>query len=79
MKILIEKEDFYVSSKGIDSADHFNNLNNMSDVYGLLKDSFKDIHQKLMQAELDASLGYEKSQKRNVQTSNRRNGYSPKH
>ena len=31
-----------------------------------------------MEAELDASLGYEKNQKGEVQTSNKRNGYSPK-
>ena len=31
-----------------------------------------------MEAELDASLGYEKNQKGEVQTSNKRNGYAPK-
>ena len=31
-----------------------------------------------MEAELDASLGYEKNQKGNAQTSNKRNGHSPK-
>ena len=31
-----------------------------------------------MEAELDASLGYEKNQKGGVQTSNKRNGYAPK-
>ena len=40
-----------------------NNLNSVADVYSLLKDSFKDILQELMEAELDASLGYEKNQK----------------
>ena len=43
-----------------------NNLNNVADVYSLLKDSFKDILQELMEAELDASLGYEKNQKGDV-------------
>ena len=37
-----------------------NNLNSVADVYTLLRDSFKDILQELMEAELDASLGYEK-------------------
>lgn len=37
-----------------------NNLNSVADVYPLLKESFKDILQELMEAELDASLGYEK-------------------
>ncbi len=55
-----------------------NNLNSVADVYSLLKDSFKDILQELMEAELDASLGYEKNQKWNLQTSNKRNGHSPK-
>ena len=40
-----------------------NNLSSVADVYSLLKDSFKDILQELMEAELDASLGYEKNQK----------------
>ena len=41
-----------------------NNLNSVADVYSLLKDSFKDILQELMEAELDASLGYEKNGKK---------------
>ena len=40
-----------------------NNLNSVADVYSLLRDSFKDILQELMEAELDASLGYEKNRK----------------
>ncbi len=55
-----------------------NNLSSVVDVYSLLKESFKDILQELMEAELDASLGYEKNQKGNLQTSNKRNGHSPK-
>ena len=31
-----------------------NNLNSVADVYSLLKESFKDILQELMEAELDA-------------------------
>jgi putative transposase len=38
-----------------------NNISNVADVYTLLKDSFKDILQELMEAELDATLGYEKN------------------
>lgn len=37
-----------------------NNLNNVADVYALLRDSFKDILQELMEAEMDGTLGYEK-------------------
>ena len=55
-----------------------NNLNSVADVYGLLRDSFKDILLELMEAELDASLGYEKNQKGDIPTSNKRNGHSPK-
>ena len=55
-----------------------NNLNSVGDVYSLLKDSFKDILQELMEAELDASLGYEKNQKGDLSISNKRNGHSPK-
>ena len=40
-----------------------NNLKSVADVYSLLRDSFKDILQELMEAELDVSLGYEKNQK----------------
>ena len=39
-----------------------NNLNSVADVYSLLRESFKDILQELMEAELDATLGYEKNQ-----------------
>ena len=56
-----------------------NNLNSVADVYSLLKDSFKDIFQELMEAELDASLGYEKNQKGNAQTSIRETDTHLKH
>jgi len=55
-----------------------NNLNSVADVYSLLKESFKDILQELMEAELDASLGYEKNQKGELSLNNKRNGHSPK-
>ena len=55
-----------------------NNLNSVADVYTLLRDGFKDILQELMEAELDATLRYEKNNKGNVETSNKRNGHSPK-
>ena len=40
-----------------------NNINSVADIYTLLKDSFKDILQELMEAELDATPGYEKNQR----------------
>lgn len=55
-----------------------NDINSVTDVYALLKDSFKDILQELMEAELDASLGYDKHKKGELQTDNKRNGHSPK-
>ena len=45
----------------------------------MLRDSFKDILQELMKAELDAALGYEKNHKGDSQTDNKRNGaFEPK-
>ena len=55
-----------------------NNISSVADVYSLLKESFKDILQELMEAELDAYLGYEKNQKGSLATTNKRNGHSPK-
>ena len=43
-----------------------------------LFNSFKDILQELMEAELDATLGYEKNHKGDLQTDNKRNGHSTK-
>ena len=40
-----------------------NNISSVTDVYSLLKDSFKDILQELLEAEMDASIGYDKNQK----------------
>ena len=37
-----------------------NNINSVADIYTLLKDRFKDILQELMEAEMDATLGYKK-------------------
>lgn len=47
-------------------------------MYALLKDSFKDILQELMETELDTTLEYEKYQKRNLETGNKRKGRSTK-
>ena len=55
-----------------------NNFTNVADVYDYLKEGFKDILQELMEAEMDATLGYEKNQKRNIVSDNKRNGYSTK-
>ena len=48
-----------------------NNLNSVTDVYALLRDSFKDILQELLEAELEPTLGYEKNHKGDLQTDNK--------
>lgn len=60
MKIFIEKEYFYARGKGADPTDYFiKAISSVMDVYALLRDNFKD----LLEAEMGASLGYEKNQK----------------
>lgn len=53
-----------------------NNISNVADVYALLRDSFKDILQEPIEAELDTTPGYEKNQKGDLDTANKRNGHS---
>lgn len=55
-----------------------NNITNVGDIYALFKDSFKDMLQELLEAEMNASIGYEKNDKVNVESDNKRNGYSQK-
>ena len=55
-----------------------NTFTNVADVYAYLKEGFKDILQELMEAEMDATLGYEKNQKGSISSTNKRNGYSTK-
>ena len=54
-----------------------NNINSIADIYTLLKDSFKDILQELMEAELMQLLASRKT-RRDLQTDNKRNGHSTK-
>ena len=55
-----------------------NDINSVGDVYALFKDSFKDMMQELLEAEMDASIGYTKNNKLDTECENKRNGYSPK-
>lgn len=55
-----------------------NDIQSVSDLYCLMRESFKDILQELLEAEMDASLGYQKNQKGKRSTSNKRNGHSTK-
>jgi putative transposase len=55
-----------------------NNFQSVSEVSSYLKDIFGDIIQELLEAELEAKLGYAKDDVENKGTDNSRNGYSPK-
>lgn len=55
-----------------------NDINSVGDIYTLFKDSFKDMLQELLEAEMDSSIGYPKNNKQGVESENKRNGYSPK-
>ena len=55
-----------------------NNISSVSDVYSLLKDSFKNILQELLEAEMDAALGYPRNQKGDMDVPNKRNGHFKK-
>lgn len=55
-----------------------NNITDVGDIYSLLKDSFKDILQELLEAEIEASIGYAKNEKGEIDSDNKRNGYSTK-
>jgi transposase-like protein len=43
-----------------------NNIQNVGDIYNLLKDSFKDIIQEMLEAEMDVSIGYPKNEKESL-------------
>ena len=45
-----------------------NDLKSVGDVSTLLKESFKELLQELLEAELDVSLGYDKNKKDGVNT-----------
>lgn len=55
-----------------------NDIKSVNDIYNLLKDSFKDMLQEMLEAELDISMGYPKGDKGEMVVDNKRNGYSPK-
>lgn len=55
-----------------------NDIHEVADVYALLRDGFKEILQALLEAEMDACIGYPKNKKGNSSTNNKRNGHSTK-
>lgn len=52
--------------------------NSMDDIHNMLKDLFKDTIQKVLEAEMDVHLGYEKHDPTGDHSGNSRNGYSKK-
>ena len=55
-----------------------NNITSVPDVYSFFKENFKAMLQELLEAEMEASIGYEKNEKQDADTDNKRNGYSTK-
>ena len=55
-----------------------NNIQSVSNIYESLKDLFKDLLQSFLEAEIEETLGYEKYDVKNKQTTNFRNGYTQK-
>jgi len=55
-----------------------NNFQTPQEIMKFLKDSFKDILQEMLEAEMDVHLGYSKGEKLPANSDNTRNGYSSK-
>ena len=55
-----------------------NNFQTPQEIMKFLKDSFKDILQEMLEAEMDVHLGYSKGEKPPANSDNTRNGYSSK-
>ena len=55
-----------------------NNFQTPQEIMKFLKDSFKDILQEMLEAEMDVHLGYSKGEKPPANSDNSRNGYSSK-
>lgn len=54
------------------------NFKNAGEVYGFLKESFKDVLQEMLEGEMDATLGYSRDEATYKTTDNSRNGYTKK-
>lgn len=55
-----------------------NDIKDVNGIYDTLKNMFKDVLQEMLEAEMDATLGYAKNEAKNKETTNIRNGYSSK-
>jgi transposase-like protein len=79
MTILIERGVFMaIAKEQVRQIIAENNVGSVADIYTLMKESFKDVLQEMLEAEMDVALGYEKNQKGFMETENKRNGYSTK-
>lgn len=80
MNILIRKEPFImaIAKEQLRQIISENGISSISDIYSLFRDSFKDMLQELLEAEMEASIGYPKNEKDGAHTPNKRNGYSAK-
>ena len=66
---LIKKEHFIISiaKEQLRQIIRENDLKSSSDVYAPFKDSFKVLLWELLEAELDVSLGYDKTEKHDIE------------
>lgn len=55
-----------------------NNFQNPGEVLAFLKESFRDVLQEMLEAEMDVNLGYSRAEAFNKTTENSRNGYTKK-
>jgi transposase-like protein len=54
------------------------NFKSAGEVYSFLKESFKDVLQEILEAEMDTTLGYSRDEASSKTTDNSRNGYTKK-
>lgn len=55
-----------------------NNIKTADDIQNALKEMFAETLQEMLEAEIEDSLGYANNDRKNKETTNRRNGHSPK-
>jgi len=80
----MERQDNIMDKKKLVSREELkkfikeNKMTTAEDVQIMLKDLFAETLQEMLEAEMDITLGYERNDAKNKQTTNRRNGHSPK-
>jgi len=73
-----KKKEHVIPPEMIDAFIKGYNIKSVPDIQNALKDMFGETLQKLLEAEMDHTLGYEKHDDENKETTNRRNGHSSK-